>query len=364
MLKLHLFAGGSIDLEENHFKDQICLYARGVAAVTESECLQTIRFIAGNRGRQMRRMRELLEEVYQQGDKLFIIGFSRGASAAREFAVSLDKNGLKPKDGKRIKDVEIEFLGCFDTVSMETWTDLPILLYNAILNKLTKSTRLKENGKVAPKVKQAVHLVSLDDNRQFGISPSPFPPILMGKEERVHEVWFPGQHGDVGGGFYLNGLSDVACEYMMKWMKKAGVKFIEDPNDIKESSLEIKERPDINLKEEKYFDKIKITPNPGQIDNIEPDCKSSRPVLVFENDKPSSGAVVNIHESVLDHFIARKVEGKNDYKLNTKLKNVEFRVVGKSGEEFSEELIEKTKDLKTILEEIEDEEDEKKRCCC
>ena len=40
-------------------------------------------------------------------------------------------------------------------------------------------------------------------------------PTLMNREDRISELWFPGVHSDIGGGFRYDGLSDVTLQFML-----------------------------------------------------------------------------------------------------------------------------------------------------
>lgn len=71
-----------------------------------------------------------------------------------------------------------------------------------------------ENGTLNARVQRAVHIVSLDEDRV------PFDPTLINKDgknpDRILEVWFPGVHSDIGGGYWFDGLSDQALRFMIK----------------------------------------------------------------------------------------------------------------------------------------------------
>merc|ERR1719223_1081897 len=95
------------------------------------------------------------------------------------------------------------------------------------------------------------HLVSLDDRRE------PFRPTLFNADPRVTEVWCPGNHSDVGGGYYHDGLSDCALVIMMKEAELAGMKFREITKDTDQKDL----TGDIPIKNFGEFDKdMKIDP--------------------------------------------------------------------------------------------------------
>ena len=100
----------------------------------------------------------------------------------------------------------VSFLGVFDTVAA----------MNGIHRKSEKisSDVVFENGTLNARVQRAVHIVSLDEDRV------PFDPTLINKDgknpDRILEVWFPGVHSDIGGGYWFDGLSDQALRFMIK----------------------------------------------------------------------------------------------------------------------------------------------------
>ena len=163
-----------------------------------------------------------LKATYRAKDKLFIFGFSRGAAIARMFASKL-------ADDKNFNDPNlIEFLGVFDTVAS---------IEGASIGKGSRPIVdvLFEKHTISPLIGSALHLVSLDEKR------TTFKPTLMNEDERVTEVWFPGDHGDVGGGYWKDSLSDISLDFMIKWIKKhhLSVKILEiaDPeNGVKKTS--------------------------------------------------------------------------------------------------------------------------------
>jgi len=349
VLKLHLLAGGDINGRRNDIDGQISLYERGIGANSDRETIALLRKIGGDLSRQTKPMRKRLEEVYEPGDKLYLIGFSRGAAAARKFATQLYEDGLQTKDGETVEQPPIEFVGCFETVAMQVKKRLVKILRRRGSETLTPSTVLGEDGKVAPNVKKAVHLVALNDNRQWDPLPC-FPPVLMGAEERVHEVWFAGAHKDVGGDSFTKGIPDCACVYMKEWMESLGedsINFIK-AGDINEECLKIDDHPDIEV----TATDLTLTPDPSDKIHVNEDSQiktedftpSYRPVLVVKNDKKVDGATVNVHESVLLHMEAMKEKG-TPYLANPNLNDANPVVVGPLGV-VSDDM---TKRLKALL---------------
>ena len=72
-------------------------------------------------------MLQKLERVYEKVDKLYIVGYSRGATVSRKFASYLHNDGLQTKGGEHMNSPSIGFLGCFDTVALFATWETPLL---------------------------------------------------------------------------------------------------------------------------------------------------------------------------------------------------------------------------------------------
>jgi len=176
-----------------------------------------------------------LMQNYQEGDEIFVFGFSRGAYSARVLAAMLYKVGLLGTGNEELvpfawdtfaremnKDmytgfrhtfarrVEVAFLGVWDTVSSVGW------LWDPKHYQFTRDN---------PIVKTFRHAVSLDERR------AKFRQNLWKADpptgQDVLEVWFPGVHCDVGGGYKEEeaGLSKIALQWMVREAKAAGLRF-------------------------------------------------------------------------------------------------------------------------------------------
>ncbi len=179
---------------------------------------------------------KFLSDNYVDGDEIFIFGFSRGAFEARSLAGFISIFGLaKPGDGFSYKDawacyrqperkrdfnavarlsaacrypVPIKCLGLWDTVGN---IGNPFLPRGLIGRRLAfHDMRLHDTVEVA------LQALSVDEPR------GPFRPTLftmrkgsaLASHQRVEQVWFPGTHCDVGGGWPDAGLSDIALLWM------------------------------------------------------------------------------------------------------------------------------------------------------
>lgn len=166
--------------------------------------------------------------------------------------------------------VPIEMLGVWDTVGA---TGIPVDLFGLPFQKLDLFADLD----VASNVKKAVHLVSVDENRDA------FTPSLMNYEsDRMEEVWFPGVHSDVGGGYDTHRLGDIKLEFMIDRARRAGLEFDD------EAVAEIVPNPDgigvLHRHGDRPLD-FKLSP---------------RKIKVIQNGKRNKALLVKLHESIFN----------------------------------------------------------------
>ena len=205
-------------------------------------------------------------------DRIYLFGFSRGAFTVRVLAGLIDecglwttfpsecdlhefahrsyaayrkkyKRGLLSRPFVWIRDrlctkksavthsvvkPEIEFIGVWDTVDAY---GLPVDELAELWDCLIYPLRF-EDRKLSKKVRKACHAVSIDDERHT------FHPVLWDESQecsprRVEQVWFPGVHSDVGGGYPRHGLALVSLDWMISKIEKGpanpfGLSFLPD----------------------------------------------------------------------------------------------------------------------------------------
>lgn len=201
-----------------------------------------------------------LMDNYEDGDRVFLFGFSRGAYTARALAAFIRQCGLFERGadnlipyamklflkkapttddykllsgfrstyGRRFRKVDdpkfpgrmlkkgsnpnhwqlrIHFLGLFDTVKSYGW----------VLNPVKFSDESKN-----PSVLHVRHALAIDERRIF------FRQLhwISSPNQDCKEVWFPGVHSDVGGGYpeMESGLSKVALQWMVHEACTLGMK--------------------------------------------------------------------------------------------------------------------------------------------
>jgi hypothetical protein len=311
ILKFHLLLGGSLKNENGDTKlenGSRSFYYHGIgtygnfferkynaAFAPEGADVSTI----------LRRARKDFRDHFNEGyDYIVLTGFSRGAALARRFAAII--NDLL---GSRRIIVE----GVFDTVAS---MGIP----NLNPHDRPSSDVVFEHGHTLPgNVLKALHLVSLDDKRKA------FQPTLMNRDGRVTEIWFPGAHSDVGGGYNFDGLSDNAMRFFMDW-------FEDQPE------LDIRFRSSRNIDYDNIFkhgskavmgpDDVQVDPNPFGINHQQHEriplldriTLTDRRCCVIIDDHVAEDELPLVHWSV-----AERIRRDRDYRPAS-LKNIRHRI--------------------------------------
>lgn len=184
---------------------------------------------------------------YEKGDKVFLIGFSRGAYTVRAvasllhmvglirpgneplvpYAIRMMKNAGRSGAGKHFARALMvsqqfkltfssvacrpHFVGVWDTVNSVGWIGNPLRLPYTSHN---------------PSIEVGRHAVAIDERRAF------FRENLWHPKEKkptgpkdLLQVWFPGSHGDVGGGYPEkdSALSKISLEWMLREAQAEGL---------------------------------------------------------------------------------------------------------------------------------------------
>lgn len=148
---------------------------------------------------------------YAQGDTTIdIVGFSRGAAIALDFANLIKDKGIRDPETDRVMaaDVQIRFLGLWDVVG-----SFGIPFGERIFQRLNVGHKLR----VPKHVEYAYHALALDERRQS------FRPT---RQLNAYEVWFRGVHSDVGGGNGNAGLASIALRWMLRKAQAAGLPIV------------------------------------------------------------------------------------------------------------------------------------------
>jgi hypothetical protein len=202
-----------------------------------------------------------LVDNYTPGDELYFFGFSRGAYTVRSLAGFIRNSGLVKKGNRhKINDAwklyrsrssktnprsdeaqkfrtewsyepDIEFIGVWDTVGSLGIPSGTLRLVSHILQWFGYDWRFHD-PQLSTKVKRAYHAVSIHERR------STFVPTLWEKQpdappdQVLEQVWFPGVHCDVGGGYNAAGLSDEPLYWMIDKARDCGLAFRDQADEF------------------------------------------------------------------------------------------------------------------------------------
>lgn len=187
-----------------------------------------------------------LVENWQEGDRIFLFGFSRGAYTVRALAGFIHLVGLLSPDQSNIADyalmayksasdgskfgdamrfgkimdsrrVSIHFVGVWDTVAsvlVPRWDRLPPI-----------STQTLPYTRKNPSVQVFRHAIAVDERRRMfrvnhWAAGQMFKPLgdEAGVPQDIRQLWFAGVHSDVGGGYpeKESGLAKIPLIWMIE----------------------------------------------------------------------------------------------------------------------------------------------------
>ena len=168
--------------------------------------------------RQIQRAYGVLASRWRPGDRIILIGYSRGAFAVRSLAGVIDVVGLLRHDQATVRNIrqayrhyrtggrskyaqaftenfchasaDVEAVACWDTVKA-LGMRLPILW------RWAEATHQFHNHRLGAHVRNGFHALALDETREA------YAPILWETPANwsghLEQVWFRGSHADIGG---------------------------------------------------------------------------------------------------------------------------------------------------------------------
>jgi hypothetical protein len=170
-----------------------------------------------------------------------------------------------------------------------------------------------QNLSVANNVKRAVHCVALDETRNA------FLPSLMNWDDRVEEVWFPGVHSDVGGGYTHDGLARISLDFMVKRLDQYVAQEKLEP--IKWRDQQLGQAMQYDTKSLFHFHFHGLTRG------FKLNGKSIRRIGVMRDNKPDPDIKPRIHWSVAELWqsplvFAENAKSKNSWRIDYRPFNV------------------------------------------
>ena len=282
---------------ENGFS-QIAFYDDGVG----TQRFAPLRLLSGAVGyglaRNVRQLYRNLCATYEEGDRIYMFGFSRGAFTVRTLAGLVGRCGIvdgrcmDPSELKDVsksawkayreaypptalswllrrrpgrsgpafghdsrKDVPIRFIGVWDTVAA---VGLPFDEITQLINSTIYRFYFPDFD-LGRSVEKACQALAIDDERRT------FHPQLwnekprdpeyhetsickcadstrQGSEARIEQTWFCGAHSNVGGGYVRHGVSMIALDWMMERAERWGLRFGESARTAIREACDVHDR--------------------------------------------------------------------------------------------------------------------------
>lgn len=213
---------------------QIVYYQAGVG--TGGDAVQHV--VGGALGmglsRNVRDAYAFVAHNYCEGDEVFLFGFSRGAYTARSVAGLIGYAGLLHKrdmddfallwEGYRRKgepgqqDVRAHFPDRHASVPIRcigVWDTVGALGIPGHLDRVFTRFYQFHDTELGAHVEHAFQALALDETRsEFEPAVWTQMPESKTNGQVLRQVWFPGVHSNVGGGYDEHGLSDIALAWM------------------------------------------------------------------------------------------------------------------------------------------------------
>jgi uncharacterized protein (DUF2235 family) len=201
--------------------------------------------------RNIREGYKYLSDIYDDGDEVYVFGFSRGAYTARSLVGLIRNAGLLPKGSLTKKNpdmnrtlvegyelyrtrddgadssralnfrkrygsrlIEVQCVGVWDTVGA---LGVPLESFG----DFNKAFFEFHDTELSGLVRNAFHAIAVDEHRK------PYAPTLWLPKHKVNQIleqrWFIGAHCDVGGGYDDRQLSDLTLSWIQQKVQAIGL---------------------------------------------------------------------------------------------------------------------------------------------
>lgn len=187
-----------------------------------------------------------LASRYRPGDKIFLLGFSRGAYAVRSLAGIIDMIGLLRAEEATTRNIRTAYRHyectpssdgaqtfarkyCHEKIAIEmigVWDTVKSLGLNApVLWRLSVARNAFHNHELGKSVKQGFQALAHDENRVA------YSPVMWDTNAdwpgHVEQMWFRGAHGDIGGhlGRYTQArpLANISLVWILEKAESCGL---------------------------------------------------------------------------------------------------------------------------------------------
>ena len=196
--------------------------------------------------RQIERAYGVLASRYRPGDKIMLVGYSRGAYAVRSLAGVVDLVGLVQSDHATQRHMQLAYrhyraggkkpaaqafrrLYCHDRIEIEVvavWDTVKALgLRLPLLWRWAEAQHAFHNHALSSLVRHGYHALALNETREA------YAPVLWTCPPNwpgvMEQVWFKGSHGDVGGQIgdlaAARPLANIPLVWMLERLESCGL---------------------------------------------------------------------------------------------------------------------------------------------
>jgi len=179
-------------------------------------------------------------EAYEEGDEIYLVGFSRGAFQARSLAGMVALAGIARQaspeavaevwdcyeqdklgpDAARLAALRAKAHYPVPIKCVAVWDTVGNLGIPLIGRAMIKELLPLHHTELSPQVEVGLHALAIDEPR------GPFAPTLWTVRkgtappagQLIEQVWFAGCHANVGGGYKDSALSDIALLWLAERM--------------------------------------------------------------------------------------------------------------------------------------------------
>lgn len=188
---------------------------------------------------------EYLMNHWEEGDRLFIFGFSRGAFQARALAGMLHRFGLLERGSNNLIHYVSTMYNQISTYRFRRGATRPTVQkgFKNTFSRVCKPHCVGVwdtvaslgwfyghrffDAKINDDIGYGFHAMAIDERRRkFPVMP--WDNRVGERADTVQQVWFAGVHSDVGGYYIEHGLSDIALEWMLGKAEGCGLLLKED----------------------------------------------------------------------------------------------------------------------------------------
>jgi len=224
------------NMVEDRTRKQIAFYDRGVG----TDWRKITGSLSGSGiSKNIKDCYRFIFENFEAEDKIYLFGFSRGATTVRSLSGFIHLFGILPESrpelinkayriykirNKKMRErkakefiskhhtmwTKIQMIGVWDTVAA---LGTPIKLLNYLLNLIPFFKYKFHDLNVCQSVISGYHALAIDEKRKV------FGPVIWENKktsyQKIEQVWFSGSHTDIGGGYKEHELSNISLNWMI-----------------------------------------------------------------------------------------------------------------------------------------------------